>query len=51
MLNFLMDGSRRCGGNGFPRWSDWADFLLKHIEGIAAYCDHAVPFEKKSRAR
>jgi transposase len=27
-----------------PEMEQLGDFLLKHIEGIAAYCDHAVRF-------
>jgi hypothetical protein len=32
----------RSAGNGCPRWSGSAAFLIRHVEGIAAYCDHAV---------
>ena len=36
--------SKRCGGNGCQRWSSSATSYFKHIEGIAAYCDHPVRF-------
>jgi hypothetical protein len=37
------DGSTLCAGNAGRRWSDSAT-LFRHLEGIAAYCDHHVRF-------
>ena len=37
-------GSRPCGGSDCLRWSGSGEFLFRHIDGIAAYCDHPVRF-------
>ena len=43
VFNFLVDGSRLRWQRP-PEMERLGDFLLQHIEGIAAYCDHQVRF-------
>lgn len=44
VLNFLMGWFKALRWQRLPEMEQLGDFLLKHIEGIAAYCDHAVRF-------
>ena len=44
VLNFLMGWFKALRWQPLPEMERLGDFLLKHIEGIAAYCDHAVRF-------
>jgi transposase len=44
VLNFLMGWFKALRWQRLPEMERLGDFLLKHIEGIAAYCDHAVRF-------
>jgi transposase len=44
VLNFLMAWFKALRWQRLPEMERLGDFLLKHIEGIAAYCDHAVRF-------
>jgi len=44
VLNFLMGWFRALRWQRLPEMERLGDFLLKHIEGIAAYCDHQVRF-------
>jgi len=37
-------GSARCDGSGLPEMKKLAEFLLRHFDGIAAYCDHPARF-------
>jgi hypothetical protein len=42
VLNFLMGWFKALRWQRLPEMERLGDFVLKHIEGIAAYCDHAV---------
>lgn len=44
VLNFLMGWFKALRWQRLPEMERLGDFLLKHIEGIAAYCDHPVRF-------
>jgi len=44
VLNFLMGWFKALRWQRLPEMERLGDFLLKHINGIAAYCDHAVRF-------
>lgn len=44
VLNFLMGWFKALRWQRLTEMEQLGDFLLKHIEGIAAYCDHAVRF-------
>jgi len=44
VLNFLMGWFKALRWQLLPEMEQLGDFLLKHIEGIAAYCDHQVRF-------
>src|SRR5262245_9975578 len=44
VLNFLVGWFKALRWQRLPEMERLGDFLLKHIEGIAAYCDHAVRF-------
>jgi transposase len=44
VLNFLMGWFKALRWQRLPEMERLGDFLLKHIAGIAAYCDHAVRF-------
>jgi transposase len=44
VLNFLMGWFKALRWQRLPEMERLGDFLLKHIEGIAAYCDHRVRF-------
>jgi transposase len=44
VLNFLMGWFKALRWQRYPEIDRLGDFLLKHIEGIAAYCDHHVRF-------
>jgi transposase len=44
VLNFLMGWFKALRWQRLPEMEQLGDFLLKHIEGIAAYCDHPVRF-------
>ena len=44
VLNFLMGWFKALRWQRLPEMERLGDFLLKHIEGIAAYCDHQVRF-------
>jgi len=44
VLNFLMGWFKALRWQRLPEMEQLGDFLLKHIDGIAAYCDHAVRF-------
>jgi transposase len=44
VLNFLMAWFKALRWQRLPEMEQLGDFLLKHIEGIAAYCDHLVRF-------
>ena len=42
MLDFLLGWIRALRWQRLPEMARLGDFLFKHIEGIAAYCDHHV---------
>src|SRR5262245_24002766 len=42
VLNFLMGWFKALRWQRLPEMEQLGDFLLKHIDGIAAYCDHVV---------
>jgi transposase len=44
VLDFLMGWFNALRWQRLPEMERLGDFLLKHIDGIAAYCDHAVRF-------
>ena len=44
VLNFLMGWFKALRWQRLPEMEQLGDFLLKHIEGIVAYCDHPVRF-------
>lgn len=44
VLNFLMRWFKALRWQRLPEMERLGDFLLKHIDGIAAYCDHQVRF-------
>jgi transposase len=44
VLNFLLGWMRALRWQRLPEMERLGDFLLTHIDGIAAYCDHAVRF-------
>jgi hypothetical protein len=44
VLNFLVGWFKALRWQRLPEMEQLGDFLLKHIEGIAAYCDHPVRF-------
>lgn len=44
VLNFLMGWFKALRWQRLPEMERLGDFLLKHINGIAAYCDHPVRF-------
>jgi len=44
VLNFLMGWFKALRWQRLPEMEQLGDFLLKHIDGIAAYCDHPVRF-------
>jgi len=44
VLNFLMGWFKALRWQRLPEMEQLGDFLLKHINGIAAYCDHHVRF-------
>jgi len=44
VLNFLMGWFKALRWQRLPEMEQLGDFLLKHIDGIAAYCDHLVRF-------
>lgn len=44
VLNFLMGWFKALRWQRLPEMERLGDFLLKHINGIAAYCDHQVRF-------
>ena len=44
VLNFLMAWFKALRWQRLPEMEQLGDFLLKHINGIAAYCDHPVRF-------
>ena len=44
VLNFLMGWFKALRWQRLPEMERLGDFLLKHINGIAAYCDHRVRF-------
>ena len=44
VLNFLMGWFKALRWQRLPEMEQLGDFLLRHIEGIAAYCDHHVRF-------
>jgi transposase len=44
VLNFLMGWFKALRWQRLPEMERLGDFLLKHIAGIAAYCDHPVRF-------
>ncbi len=44
VLNFLMGWFKALRWQRLPEMEQLGDFLLKHIAGIAAYCDHPVRF-------
>ena len=44
VLNFLMGWFKALRSQRLPEMERLGDFLLKHINGIAAFCDHAVRF-------
>jgi transposase len=44
VLNFVMGWFKALRWQRLPEMERLGDFLLKHINGIVAYCDHAVRF-------
>ena len=44
VLNFLLGWLKALRWQQLPEMERLGDFLLTHIDGIAAYCDHAVRF-------
>jgi transposase len=44
VLNFVMGWIRALRWQRLPEMERLGDFLFRHIEGIAAYCDHPVRF-------
>lgn len=42
VLNFLLRWFKALRWQRLPEMEQLGDFLLKHIEGVAAYCDHQV---------
>ena len=44
VLNFLLGWFKALRWQRLPEMEKLGDFLLKHIDGIAAYCDHPVRF-------
>jgi transposase len=44
VLNFLMAWFKALRWQRLPEMERLGDFLLKHVDGIAAYCDHHVRF-------
>jgi transposase len=44
VLNFLMGWFKALRWQRLPEMEQLGDFRLKHIDGIAAYCDHLVRF-------
>jgi transposase len=44
VLNFLLSWLKALRWQRLPEMERLGEFLLKHIDGIAAYCDHAVRF-------
>jgi transposase len=44
VLNFLMGWFKALRWQRRPEMERLGDFLLKHVDGIAAYCDHRVRF-------
>ena len=44
VLDFLLGWLRALRWQRLPEMERLGDFLFKHIEGIAAYCDHPVRF-------
>lgn len=44
VLNFLLGWIKALRWQRLPEMERLGDFLLTHIDGIAAYCDHAVRF-------
>jgi len=44
VLNFLLGWFKALRWQRLPEMERLGDFLLKHINGIAAYCDHSVRF-------
>jgi transposase len=43
-LNFLLAWFKALRWQRLPEMERLGDFLLTHINGIAAYCDHTVRF-------
>ena len=44
VLDFLLGWIKALRWQRLPEMERLGDFLFKHIEGIAAYCDHPVRF-------
>jgi hypothetical protein len=44
VLNFLVGWSKALRWQRLPEMERLGDFLFRHLEGIAAYCDHPVRF-------
>jgi len=44
VLNFLLGWIRALRWQRLPEMERHGDFLFRHVEGIAAYCDHPVRF-------
>ncbi len=44
MLNFLLGWIGALRWQRLPEMERLGDFLFRHVEGIAAYCDHPVRF-------
>jgi transposase len=44
VLNFLMGWFKALRWQRLPEMERLGDFLLTHIDGLAAYCDHQVRF-------
>ena len=44
VLNFLLGWIRALRWQRLPEMERLGDFLFRHVEGIAAYCDHPVRF-------
>jgi len=44
VLNFLLSWMKALRWQRLPEMERLGEFLLTHIDGIAAYCDHAVRF-------
>ncbi len=44
VLNFLLGWFKALRWQRLPEMEELGDFLLRHLDGIAAYCDHPVRF-------